>query len=445
MRTMRDSKAVVSRTIALCLWVAFACMFWSGAARASDSYVHVRLDGVVNPIKARHVQRAVERASQENARFVLLTVDTPGGLVSSMQEIVATLTNSRVPVVGFTAPRSAQATSAGAFILLAADLCAMAPGTRIGAAHPVADGKALDEAIDKKATNSLVSLVKSLAERRGRPAALAEGMVRDSVSYTAEEAHDKKLIELLATDEGALLKLLEGREVRPGKRLSTRGLSRIDVPLSLVDQALDRIADPSVTSLLISLGTLAIVYELSTAGIGAGGAIGAVLLVLGLLGSSVLPIGASAIVLFLIGLSAIALEIKLPTHGVLGGAGLIGILLGAALMVDPSDYFGGMQTVNLYLLVPVVLVLGGLLLLLGRATRRALDTPFKTGLDALVGLKGSARSSFGQTLAETGGQVMVDGARWQAETDEPEIQSGDAIEVVRVLERPMRVVVRRAK
>jgi membrane-bound serine protease (ClpP class) len=320
----------------------------------------------------------------------------------------------------------------------------MAPGTRIGAAHPVADGKALDEALDKKATNSLVSLVKSLAERRGRPAAVAEAMVRESVSYTAEEAHEKKLIELLTPNEASLLRELDGRELRPGKRLSTRALGRIDVPLSSVDRVLDRIADPSVTSLLISLGTLAIVYELATAGIGAGGAIGAVLLVLGLLGSSVLPIEASALVLFVIGVAAIALEIKLPTHGVLGGAGLIGILLGAALMVDPSDYFGGMATVNLYLLAPVVLVVGGCLILFARATRKALGTAFLTGIETLVGRSGTARGTFGQALPLHTGQVMVDGTRWQAETEEPELHEGDAIEVVRVLQRPMRLVVRRA-
>jgi membrane-bound serine protease (ClpP class) len=442
---MRGSKPLSLRALAVCLCAALSPLFWSGSALAAGSYVHVRVDGVINPIKARHVQRAVERAAAEQARFLLVTIDTPGGLVSSMQEIVAALTNSRVPVVGFTAPRSAQATSAGAFILLAADLCAMSPGTRIGAAHPVADGKALDEALDKKATNSLVSLIKSLADRRGRPSAPAEAMVRDSVSYTAEEAHEKKLIELIAASEAELLQKLEARDVRPGVRLATRGLSRIDLPLSNVDRALDRIADPSITSLLISLGTLAILYELGTAGVGAGGAIGAVLLVLGLLGSSVLPIEASAIALFLIGIAALALETQLPTHGVLGGAGLIGILFGAALMVDPSDYFGGFQAVNLFLLAPIVLVVGVGLMLLGRITRRALAAPFQTGSEALIGTKGTARARFGTNRPESSGQVMVDGARWQAETEEPEIDDGDAIEVIRVLQRPMRLVVRRAK
>src|SRR5688572_12765662 len=229
MRCMRGSKPLPLRALVLCLWAALLPLFWSAPALAAGSYVHVRVDGVVNPIKARHVQRAVERAAREQARFLLVTIDTPGGLVSSMQEIVAALTNSRVPVVGFTAPRSAQATSAGAFILLAADLAAMAPGTRVGSAHPVADGKALDDVLDKKATNSLSALIQSLAERRGRPVDVARSMVTDSTSYTAEEAKEKKLVELLVSDRAELLRALDGREVRPGKKLSTRGLSQLDV------------------------------------------------------------------------------------------------------------------------------------------------------------------------------------------------------------------------
>ncbi len=420
-----------------------ASLIWTSPAFAR-SFVHVRVEGVINPITARHVARAVDRAEREQAEFLLLTLDTPGGLVASMQEIVAKLSNSRVPVVGFTEPRSAQATSAGAFVLLATDIAAMAPGTRVGSAHPVADGKALDDVLDKKATNSLTALIQSLAERRGRPVDLARSMVTESISFTAEEAKEKKLVELLAANQAELLRALDGREIRPGKRLSTRGLTAVEVPLTFVDRVLDRIADPSVTSLLISLGTLAIVYELATAGVGAGGAIGAVLLVLGLLGSSVLPIEMSAVALFVIGVLSLALEVKLPTHGVLGGAGLVGMVLAAALMVDSDAYFGGARIVNLWLLGPIIVAAGVAMLLLGRVTRRALSEPFQTGSEALVGRLGTARESFGKALSSELGQVMVDGARWQAETLEPEIQAGDAIEVVRVSTRPMRLLVRRA-
>src|SRR6187549_2092336 len=147
---------------------------WSVAPR----FVAVRVEGVINPVKARLVKRAVAEARQQNARFLLVSIDTPGGLVASMQEIVSALTNAGLPVVTFVSPQSAEATSAGAFILLAGDVAAMVPGTRLGAAHPVAAGKPLEGALDDKATNSLSSLIRSLAERRGRAPQPAEDMVR---------------------------------------------------------------------------------------------------------------------------------------------------------------------------------------------------------------------------------------------------------------------------
>jgi membrane-bound serine protease (ClpP class) len=434
-----------------------ACLFWLGlsagllsllalvapSSAASDVYVRLRVEGVINPIQARHVQRGVERAEQENADFLLVTIDTPGGLVASMQQMVAALSNAAVPVVTFVEPRSAQATSAGAFVLLAGEIAAMAPGTRVGAAHPVGLGEPLDGPMDAKATNSLASLIVSLAERRGRPRQFAEGMVRDSTSFTAEEAHQKKLVELLATDEPDLLRQLDGHALDGGRKLETTGLARIDVELSAIDRALDKIADPTVTSVLLSVGTLAIIYELTTTGIGAGGAIGALMLVLGLLGSSVLPLEASAVALLVIGVIAMALEVKLPTHGVLGGAGLLSLLLGSLMLVDPNEYFGGVARPNILVVTPIVGAAALGFALLARVARRSLAAPVQTGTEALVGKQGDARSTFGVRAPDARGQVFVDGARWQAETLEDLIQTGEAVEVVGVSTNPMRLSVRR--
>ncbi len=431
--------------IRLACWLGLCCLALSLPVRALERgvYVGVRVEGVINPVKARLVERAVARARQENAKFLLLTLDTPGGLVASMQEIVSVLTNAGVPVVTFTEPRSAQATSAGAFILLAGDIAAMAPGTRLGAAHPVGAGKPLEGPLDEKATNSLSSLIRSLAERRGRPAELCEAMVRESKSHTAEQALEQKLVEIVSSNEAELLRRLDGRELRPGLKLKTAGLRRVDVPLSKLEVLLDHLADPTLTSLLISLGVLSLLYELSSPGIGAGGAIGAIMLVLGLLGSSVLPIELSALVLLIIGLVAVGLELKLPTHGILGGAGVIAIVLGGLLLVDPSDYFGGVRGVNALLFVPLVLAAALALLVAVRAARQALRAPPLTGPEALVDQVGSARSTFGRDADQKSGLVFVDGARWEAETEEPRIQSGEQVKVVAVLHKPMRLVVRR--
>ncbi|HVJ18638.1 MAG TPA: ATP-dependent Clp protease proteolytic subunit, partial [Polyangiaceae bacterium] len=249
---------------------------WSDA----PCYVAVRVEGVINPVKARLVKRAVAEAKRQNARFLLLSIDTPGGLVTSMQEIVSSITNAGLPVVTFVSPQSAEATSAGAFILLAGDVAAMVPGTRLGAAHPVGAGKPLEGPLDDKATNSLSSLIRSLAERRGRAPQPAEDMVRKSVSFTAEQALTQPLIELIVVNEGDLLAKLDGRELRPGQILRSRGLERREVALSSFERLLDVLADPTLASLLLSLGVLGLLYELSSPGIGAGGAIGALMLVL---------------------------------------------------------------------------------------------------------------------------------------------------------------------
>ncbi|HEY3493497.1 MAG TPA: ATP-dependent Clp protease proteolytic subunit, partial [Polyangiaceae bacterium] len=177
----------------------------SSAFAAPGRYLHIRVDGVINPIKQRYVERSLARAVEERADFLLITIDTPGGLVSSLQNITTAITNAPLPVVGFVEPQSAQATSAGAFILLATDVAAMAPGTRVGAAHPVGGDKPLEGAMDEKATNSLASLVKSLAARRGRPPAPAEAMVRESKSFTETEAKAAGLIEILAVNRAHLL------------------------------------------------------------------------------------------------------------------------------------------------------------------------------------------------------------------------------------------------
>ena len=195
-----------------------------------------------------------------------------------MEQITSAFINSDIPIVGFVEPRNAQATSAGAYILLATDIAAMAPGSRVGAAHPVGSGgKSLGKALDEKATNSLVSMAKSLAARRDRPESFAVSIVRDSASYTAEEAKDQGAVEILATDENALLAKLDGRKVKLEHgtvTLHTRGATRIEMPLSWPQRFLDVIADPTIASMLLTLGVMGILYELAAPGIGMGGIVG---------------------------------------------------------------------------------------------------------------------------------------------------------------------------
>jgi membrane-bound serine protease (ClpP class) len=426
------------------LWT--LCFAFGGSARAAPgSYLELRLDGVINPLKVRHLARALTRAESERASFVLLTIDTPGGLVSSLQEITMAITNSRIPVVGFVEPESAEATSAGAFILLATDVAAMAPSTRVGAAHPVADGKPLEGVMDIKATNSLASHARSLAERRGRPPAVAESMVRESKSFTEKEARALGLVEVLAVNRAHLLKELDGRKLDfKGKAFvfRTQGLSRTLVPMSSLDRVLDTIASPTIASLLLSIGVLGLLYELSSPGIGLGGVVGAICVIVGLLGVSVLPIELGGLVLLVVGLLAIGLELKVPSHGLLAAGGVIALVLGAMFLVNTGDYFGGVERVDVLVFAPLVAaaVLG--LVLLARLTRRALSAPFASGESALVGKPGFAKTAFVSDGAAFSGDVFVDGARWQGIADAA-IASGEPVVVVEVLRGPMRLRVKR--
>ena len=427
--------------------LALLCFVLTEAAHAArPAYVEIRIDGIVNPLKVRHLGRALSRAENERASFVLLTIDTPGGLVSSLQEITVALTNSKVPVVGFVEPESAEATSAGAFILLATDVAAMAPSTRVGAAHPVADGKPLEGVMDEKATNSLASHARSLAERRGRPPAVAESMVRDSKSFTEKEARAAGLVEILATNRAALLKELDGRTLNfRGQNFvfRTQGLERIEVAMSRLDRLLDTIANPTIASLLLTIGVLGILYELSSPGIGLGGVAGAICVVVGLAGVSALPIELGGLVLIVVGLMAIGLEMKVPSHGLLAAGGILSLVLGAMFLVNTDDYFGAAPRVNVSLFGPRVgpAVVG--LVLLARLTRRALRAPYVSGESALVGKSGVAKSAFVADGLSFSGGVFVDGARWQG-VSEAAIAEGETVEVVEVQRSPMRLRVKRA-
>jgi membrane-bound serine protease (ClpP class) len=416
------------------------------AARADHgAYVELRLDGVVNPLKVRHLTRAMERAESEHAKFLLLTIDTPGGLVSSLQEITVAITNSKIPVVGYVEPASAQATSAGAFILLATDVAAMAPSTRVGAAHPVADGKPLEGVMDDKVTNSLASHARSLAERRGRPPAVAESMVRESKSFTEKEARAAGLIEVLASDRAQLFRELEGRKLDFRGQpfvFHPAGLSRVEVQMSWLDRLLDTIANPTIASLLLTIGVLGLLYELSSPGIGLGGVVGAICLVVGLLGVSVLPIELGGLVLLVVGLLAIGLEMKVPSHGLLAAGGVISIVLGAMFLVNTADYFGGVSRVDVLIFAPLVIAAVTGLVLLARLTRKALRAPLASGESALVGKRGIAKTAFAPDGSAFSGGVFVDGARWQGVSDAP-ISEGEPVEVIEALRGPMRLRVKR--
>ncbi|HTU59080.1 MAG TPA: nodulation protein NfeD, partial [Polyangiales bacterium] len=407
----------------------------------------IRIEGVINPIQARYVERSIERAKNEGATLLLVSIDTPGGLVTSMQQIVSALTNAGIPVVGLVEPATAQATSAGAFILLATDLAAMQPDTRVGAAHPVGAGEKLDETMSAKATNSLVSLAKSLAARRGRSESAAEAMVRDSTSYTAKEAQEKQLVEWQVASKQELLDRLDGHKLAFTDRtadLATRNGRSLPLPMSQADKLLDRLADPSLASILLSIGVLGILYELGAPGIGLGGIVGVISLLLGLSGMSVLPINLAGVLLMLAGAIAIGIELHVPTHGLVGFGGVLAMMFGGLMLFDEGSYFGALPHVDWHTQVPIVLLMGALLLLLAAQAARAQEAKPMTGPLAMVGRQAEVSSAFAAEEAEYGGTVRIEGTYWQARSHVA-LEAGATVEVLEVSTHPLRLRVQRSR
>ncbi|MET0387759.1 MAG: NfeD family protein [Polyangiales bacterium] len=419
----------------------------AGRTAGTPLVAEIHIDGVINPVAARYVERSVAQARAQGASLILLSIDTPGGLVSSMQQIVSTLTNAGLPVVGLVEPSTAQATSAGAFILLATDLAAMLPDTRVGAAHPVGPGEKLDETMETKATNSLVSLAKSLAARRKRPEAVAEAMVRESVSLTASEAVAKQIIEWEVPSRAALIARLDGHVLDfPDRQvtLATRNAQTLPLAMSVLDRLLDRLADPTLASMLVSIGVLGILYELGAPGIGLGGIVGVTSLLLGLGGLSVLPLNLAGLLLLLAGGIALGIEFHVPTHGLLGFGGVISMMVGGLLLFDASQYFGALPHVDWRVQVPVVLLVGALLLLLAAQASRALEARPITGAESLVGTEGVATSAFNPEPDGFSGTVRVAGTYWRAIASAP-LEPGSVVEVLEVSTRPLQLHVQRSR
>ena len=443
---MRVWTPSVRRLLRALLWVTalFAATWAVGWSRfamaASPVVVRIRVTGVITPVQARYVHQALEFARQKDASFLLMSLDTPGGLVTSMQSMVSDISNSPVPVVGFVEPATAQATSAGAFLLLATDVAAMAPGTQVGAAHPVGADKNLEGAMAEKATNSLAALAKSLAARHRRPESYAESIVRESKSFTADEAKQLGAVEIIAPSQTALLESLHGYAIDAPERkvvLSTQGVVVIEHPMSWQSRLIDLFANPTLASILLSLGVLGILYELSSPGVGMAGIVGTICLVLALLGFSTLPLKVGGFVLLLAGFVAIAVEVKSPAHGALALGGVVSLMLGALVLVDEGGYFGGVPRIELRVFAPFLVILTASFLLFARAASRAQAAPLQMGMGSLIGARGVAK---GRVTAE-GGMVFVAGARWQA-LSSTSIDDGTAVIVEEISSHPTRLRVR---
>jgi membrane-bound serine protease (ClpP class) len=399
----------------------------------------VRVADVISPVVADFIGAELDRVNQSGGRAFLLELDTPGGLDSAMRTIIQKILGSRAPVIVYVYPSGARAASAGALITLAADFAAMAPGTNLGAAHPVAigPGSGGEETMMEKVVNDAVAYARSLAEQRGRNVDWAEKMVRESISTSAGEALELKVIDLVAADETALLAALDGRRyLRDGaaQTLSTADATLVRAEMGWGQQILAAISNPNVAYLLLMLGIMGIFFEISQPGVILPGAIGTLALLLALFAFQTLPVNYTGVLLILLAIVLFILEIKVASYGMLTVGGIVALALGSLMLFESTD---PALRISPALIAATVAVAGGFFALVLYFVVRTQQGRFVSGVEGMVGERGAAVSAVSET-----GRVFVHGEYWDAWSRSP-ISAGETVEVVRV-EEGMRLEVRRA-
>lgn len=420
------------------------------AERRRGPVLVTRVDGAINGAVADHTLGAIEEAETTGAALLILELDTPGGRLDFTKDIITGILNARVPVVVYVAPRGAWAGSAGAFITMAAHIAVMAPGSTIGAAHPVfggpggapaRDGQGEDKAPDymmEKAENISAAYIEAIARERDRNVEWAERAVRKSEAVSAKEALELGVIDLLAEDRDDLLEKLQGRRVRLEGRLLELDIEATllrELEPSLTSRVFQVIGDPNVAVLLLLAGLALLYFEFNQPGLLFPGIIGAALLVLGLLATQMLPFSWTGIVFCMVGLGLIAAELFVASFGVLPAIGLGFLLLGGSMIFDRPD-LSDLNVDFFGVLLPAVLGIGLCLVLVVVALSRTMGKKQQSGNSELLGMCGEA-----STRLAPSGKVFLRGEYWNADAD-MEIEAGSRIEVVEV--RGMRLLVKPA-
>jgi len=400
------------------------------ATLASAARDRIRLLGVhdpVTPVTAQFLHRNLQEAARLGDRLVLIEMDTPGGLDTAMRDIVKDVMASPVPVVVYVAPSGARAASAGAIIALAADVCAMAPGTNIGAAHPVSLGeKTTDKTMEAKVVNDAEAYAEGIAHKRGRDETLARRMVRESISLSAEKALEGRLIDLIARDRSDLLQQLEGRSISRNGRdqvLRLKGADVVASGMGTIERVLNAISNPNVAYVLMVLGMVGLYFELSNPGVILPGAIGGISLILAFFAFQTLPVNYAGIMLILLGLILFIAEIKIVSHGMLTIAGMTAMVLGSLMLFESPDPY--LRISWGVILVTVLASAAFFTVVIAKALSVHRRRP-TTGREGLIGLEGSAETGLAPE-----GKVFVRGEYWDAWSDEA-INAGCRVKVLEV-------------
>jgi membrane-bound serine protease (ClpP class) len=399
---------------------------------ASAEVVKIKVAAPIHPVTSEYVVRSLEQADRDGADLVILTLDTPGGLDTSMREIIEKIVNAKTPVAAFVGPGGSRAASAGFLIALACDIFVMAPGTSTGSAHPVGislTGQAMDKTMEEKVTHDAAAYVRTIAEKRGRNVGLAEDAVRKSLSYTEKEALDGGLIDFVAPSEAEIVARLDGRTIKrfdgSGHTLALAGKPVVDRPMTFRQRVLLTIANPNLAYILLMIGLLGLYFEFSHPGGILPGVLGGISLLLAIFAFQILPINYVGLGLILLAVILFILEIKVQSFGMLAVGGIAAMTIGSLMLIKAP--IAELRT-SLRFVLPVVIGMSAVVLFLLTLVFKAHRRRSFSGREGMIGETGTARTDLAPT-----GKVFVHGELWEAEAGEP-VRAGEKVKVVEVFD-----------
>ena len=386
----------------------------------------MKIDGTINPVTADFIHDGIEKAAKENAACLIIHLNTPGGLLKSTRVIITDILESPVPVIVYVSPGGAQSGSAGVFITLAAHIAAMAPGTNIGAAHPVTLQGAMDSTMSEKVTNDAAAFIRSIAEKRNRNIRWAENAVRRSYSYSETEALQDSVIDLIAKNEQELLDRVDGRQVEVSSGttvLKTKGARRETFSMGFLDKLLNVLSDPTIAYILLLVGLYGIMFELYSPGAIVPGVAGVICLILAFYSMHSLPVNYAGVALIIFAVILFILEIKIVSHGILAVGGIISLLLGSMMLIKSGSGFEMLRISRAVIYTATAVSALFFLFVIG-AGIKAQGRKVVTGLDALIGDTGEVVEAL-----EPSGMVRVQGELWSAESLSGAIAKGEKVRI----------------
>ena len=414
----------------------FAFLFFCRLPLLAQKVVAITVDGSINPVVTGFIHRSLEQAQQEQAECLIIYLNTPGGLLKSTRYIVSDLLAAPVPVVVYVSPGGAQAGSAGVFLTLAAHVAVMAPGTNIGAAHPVNMQGQRDTIMDAKATNDAAAFIRSIAKKRNRNVQWAEEAVRTSTAITETEALEKKVIDLVAANTQELLQRIDGRRIALAggtRTLHTRNARIETFEMSLSEQILDKISDPNLAYILLLLGFYGIMFELYNPGAILPGIVGGICLILAFYAMHTLPVNYAGLALLIFAIILFLLEIKIVSHGALAIGGVISLLFGAMMLYRPGSSLELVRLSWSVILMSVGVTAFFFLFIIGLGLKAQRLRPV-TGTEGLLGDIGESLEALNPA-----GLVWVHGEIWQAESVQGPVSKGQKVRVVGITNLKLQV------